>query len=130
MSRMSTKHISRKCAQRTGALLVACLLLFSGVANAYCSIDDESVQSGFGAALASSAASAPLSQHGAPDDVCTGVADPDQQDTKPCAQWDGVAGTLILLRRVSPPAPLLAIGTARLAPIAEPVFQRFPRLLI
>ena len=127
---MSTGCFTRRFWQRAGAALVASLLLFSGVANAYCSIGMDSTPSNSRAAPAFSTASTPYAHDGETARACPDLPDPDKQGAKPCAQWDAAPGGSSLRQLAIAPAPRAAIAVARPEPVVEPVFQRFPRLLI
>ena len=101
---------------------MASLLLFSGVASAYCATDE-------GLAPAVGAASAPHPDTGGADDACPGLRTPDKEDAKHCVQWDVVAAAVFLTVHKVAPAPETLISVAPRDPIVVPVFQRFPRLL-
>lgn len=111
-------------------MLGASLLLFSGVANAYCSIGEHSTPSSSSAAPAFGISSTPYAHDGETDGACPDLPDPDKQGAKPCAQWDAVPGGSSLRQPAIASAPRAAIAVARPEPVVEPVFQRFPRLLI
>jgi hypothetical protein len=130
MFRMSKKHLSRKYARRASALLVACLFLFSGIASAFCSLDQSGKQIARHGMAPASAASAPQSHQGGTDDVCPGIPDPDKEDSKAGAQWDHAPAAYTLFERVFVSPASAAIAAARRKPIVEPVFRHFPRLLI
>jgi hypothetical protein len=129
MFRMAKKYISRKYARRTSALLVACLLLFSGIASAFCSIDQSGEQIARYGMAPASAASAPQSHQGGTDAACPGIPNPDKEDAKAGAHWDHAPAAHSLLERVFVPAASAAIAVARREPVTEPVSRRFPRLL-
>jgi len=127
-SGMSTARHRCLVCRRAWALLIASLLLFSGIANAYCSIDEQLPNAGLNAAQVSGGPIAP--DPGAQDGACPGVPDPAQEDAKLGAQWDGVLGTPIISGHAVYSKPLPVIAVALRPSVAESVFQRVPRLLI
>lgn len=119
---MGTRRNTRKSLQPVAGWLATFLLLFSGVVNAYCAIDE-------GIARADGMASAQHLHEGGADDACPGLPVPDKEDAKPCAQWDVVPDRASRAEHAVSPVSQIVAVVARREPIAERVFLRFPRLL-
>lgn len=110
--------------RRVGAAFFASLLLFSGIANAYCSIDQAAAQSRV------DASSAQQTHEAGTVDECPGFPNLAKEDAKPDPHWDAAAAALHgAAPRTVVRAPRTLARVDRRDPIAESVFRRFPRLL-
>lgn len=127
---MTIRHRTRRPSQQAGALLAAFLLLFSAVASAYCSVDEKFAQGSRSAVQAKSIAGTPPSHGDGASDACPGLDDPDKDGPNVCAQLDALQDGPSWLDRDVSSVSKRVILPARRAPVAESVFQRFPRLLI
>lgn len=104
-------------------MLVAGLLLFSGIASAYCGIDEAVERQRVHAVNAQQS-----DDHGTTDE-CPGLPDLVKEDTKHGPQRESALALREATRRSETPALDAAAAIVRRAPLAESAFRRFPRLL-
>ena len=116
--------------RKVGSIAVVSLLFFAGIANAYCNVDKFPAPVGPRAVSLAAAYDVSDPPAGVSDAGCDTAVMLDQQNGQSSAEWWALAhvsGALLHVLPASRPAHVAALS---LTPIPEPVFRRFPRLLI
>jgi len=121
---MRFKRLMRRYARRAAALAAASMLVFSGIANAYCAVDEDILP-------ASHVANVQHSHDAEKGDGCPGLPDPVKENGQCFAQpgSEAILDAPTLILHKFNPAPRASAIIQRFETVAEPVFQHYPRLL-